>query len=78
MEYTYIPIGIKREFVSFGVDCDWKGKVVGLLEETVGQTVFSLTHIKGITLGPGEEVVGGASGMGVDRIGVVGYRASEG
>jgi hypothetical protein len=25
MEYTYIPIGIKRELVRFGVDCDWKG-----------------------------------------------------
>ena len=25
MEYTYIPTGIKREFVRFCVDCDWKG-----------------------------------------------------
>ena len=36
-----------------------------------GQTIFSLTHIEGITLGVGEEVdevAGGASGMGVDRI----------
>ena len=24
MEYTYIPIGIKRELVGFGVDCNWK------------------------------------------------------
>jgi len=34
-----------------------------------GLTVFSLTHIEGITLGAGEEVdevAGGASGMGVD------------
>ena len=23
MEYTYIPTGIKREFVRSGVDCDW-------------------------------------------------------
>ena len=41
-----------------------------------GQTIFSLTHIEGITLGAGEEVdkvAGGASGMGV-----VGDRASEG
>jgi hypothetical protein len=33
-----------------------------------GQTVFSLTHIEGITLGAGEEedeVVGGASGIQV-------------
>jgi hypothetical protein len=22
MEYTYIPTGIKREFIRFGVDCD--------------------------------------------------------
>ena len=32
-----------------------------------GQTVFSLSHIEGITLGAGEEVdefAGGASGMG--------------
>jgi hypothetical protein len=24
MEYTYIPIGIKKELVRSGVDCDWK------------------------------------------------------
>ena len=24
IEYTYIPTGIKRELVRFGVDCDWK------------------------------------------------------
>ena len=37
-----------------------------------GQTVSSLSHIEGITLGAGEEVdevAGGASGIGVDRIG---------
>ena len=46
-----------------------------------GQTISSLAHIKRITLGAGEEVdevVGGASGMGVDGIGEVGDRASEG
>ena len=46
-----------------------------------GQTVFSLTHIEGITLGTGEEVdevAGRASGMGMVRIGEVGDRASEG
>ena len=46
-----------------------------------GQTIFSLTHIEGIPLSAGEEVdevAGGASGMGVDRIGEVGNRASEG
>ena len=25
MEYTYVPTGIKREMVRFGVDCHWKG-----------------------------------------------------
>ena len=37
-----------------------------------GQTGFSLTHIEGITLVADEEVdevAGGASDMGVDRIG---------
>ena len=29
----YIPIGIERELVRFGVDCDRKGKLSGLLEE---------------------------------------------
>ena len=43
--------------------------------------VFGLSHIEGITLGAGEEVdevAGGAGGVGVDRIGEVGDRASEG
>ena len=42
---------------------------------------FYCTHIEGITLVAGEEVdevAGGASGMGVDGIGEVGDRASEG
>ena len=46
-----------------------------------GQTIFSLAHIEGITLGTGEEVdevAGGADGMGVDGIGEIGDRASEG
>ena len=46
-----------------------------------GQTISSLAHIEGITLGAGEvvdEVAGGAGGMGVDGIGEVGDRASEG
>ena len=46
-----------------------------------GQTIFSLTHIEGITLGAGEEVdevAGGASGMGVDGRGEIGDRGSEG
>ena len=48
---------------------------------SIGQTIFGLTQIEGITLGAGEEadeVAGGASGLGVDRIGEVGNRASEG
>ena len=43
-----------------------------------GQTISSLAHIEGITLGAGEEVdevAGGAGGMGVDGIGEVGDRA---
>jgi hypothetical protein len=39
-----------------------------------GQTIFSLIHIEGITLGAGEEVdevAGGASGMGADRMRLV-------
>jgi hypothetical protein len=45
-----------------------------------GQIIFSFTHIEGITLGTGEEVdevAGGASGMGLDRISEVGDRVSE-
>ena len=41
-----------------------------------GQTIFSFTHIEGISLGVGE-VAGGASSMGLDGIGEVGDRASE-
>ena len=32
------------------------------------QTIFSFTHIEGITLGACEEVSGGSSNIGVDRI----------
>ena len=45
-----------------------------------GQTVFSLSHIEGIRLGTGEEVdevAGGASGIGGDRIGEISDRASK-
>ena len=37
-----------------------------------GQTIFTLAHVEGITLGAGEEVdevAGGAGGMGMDGIG---------
>jgi hypothetical protein len=87
MEYMYIPTGIKRELVRSGVDCYWKRQVIGTVGRrpvaihSSGQTIFSLAHIEGITLGAGEEVdevAGGASGMSVDGIGEVGDRASEG
>ena len=45
------------------------------------QTVFSLSHIEGITLGASvevDEVAGGARGMDAGRVGEVGDRASEG
>ena len=42
-----------------------------------GQIVFSLSHIEGIKLGAGE-FAGGDSDMGLDRIGEIGDRASEG
>ena len=48
---------------------------------STGQTIFCLPHIEEITLDAGEkvdEVAGGASGMGVDTIGEVGDRTSEG
>ena len=43
-----------------------------------GQTIFGFTHIEGITLGTGEKVAVGASGMSVDRVGEVCDRAREG
>ena len=57
-----------------------RGKSSGLLAiHSSGQTISSLAHIEGITLGAGEEVdeVAGGAG-GVDGIGEVGDRASEG
>ena len=77
MEYMYIPTGIKWELVRSGVDCHWKGQVVGTIERrpvaihSSGQTTSSLAHIEGNTLSAGEEVdevAGGAGGMGVDGI----------
>jgi hypothetical protein len=47
----------------------------------VDKIFFCFTRIEGITLSAGEdvdEVTGGADGMGVDRIGEVGDRTSEG
>jgi hypothetical protein len=46
-----------------------------------GLTVFSFPHIEGITLSASEEVdevAGEATGMGEDRIDVIGDRTSEG
>ena len=48
---------------------------------SIGQTVFSLSHIEGITLGEGEDIdnfPGGAGGWDVGRICEAGDRASEG
>ena len=87
MEYPYIPTGTKGEMSRSGVDCHWKGQVVGTVGRRLvaihssGQTISSLAHIEGITLSAGEEVdevAGGAGGMGVDGIGEVGDRTSEG
>ena len=33
MEYTYIPTGIKREFVRYCMDCTERAKLLGLLEK---------------------------------------------
>ena len=29
--YEYVPIGIKRELIKFGGNCDWIGQVVGTI-----------------------------------------------
>ena len=50
-------------------------------DHSSGETIFSFTHIEGITLGAGEktdEVAGGMISMHVDRIDEVGDRTSEG
>ena len=47
-----------------GVDCHWNGQIVGIVRggmmaiHSSGQTIFSFTFIKGITLGA-DEVAGG-------------------
>ena len=57
MEYPYIPTGIKGEMVRSGMDCHRKGQVVGTVGRrpvaihSSGQTISSLAHIEGITLG---------------------------
>ena len=62
MEYPYIPTGIKGEMVRSGVDCHWKGQVIGTVGRrpvaihSSGETIYSLTHIEGITLSADEEV----------------------
>ena len=86
LEHTYIPTGIEREFVKFGISATGKVKLLGLLEKDWCPFILvdrlpSLFHIEGITLGAGEEVdevAGGAGGMDADGIGEIGDRASEG
>jgi hypothetical protein len=62
MKYTYIPTGIIRDFMSFGIDFDRKRYIVGIVGgepvaiHSSGQTVFSFPHLESITLGAGEEV----------------------
>ena len=57
MEYMYIPTGIKGEMVRSGMDCHRKGQVVGIVGRRLvaihssGQTISSLAHTEGITLG---------------------------
>ena len=67
--------------------CGQKGKVVWIVGggpmviHSSRQTDLSFSHIEIITLGADEEVdevAGGASSIGVDRIGEVDDRASEG
>ena len=45
MEYMYIPTGIKGEMVRSGVDCHWKGQVIG----TVGERPVAI-HSSGQTI----------------------------
>ena len=79
MKYIYIPTGV-------GVDCDWKGLIVEICRgmvtiHSIGQTVFSVTYMEGITVGVSEAIngiSGGAGDLSVDRIGEVDGRASEG
>jgi hypothetical protein len=58
--------------VRFGIDCDWKGKIVRFVGggpvaiHSTGQSAFSFSHIQSIILGAGE-VAGGANGMGMNR-----------
>ena len=70
-------MGIKRELVIFGVDCDRKKLIVRIVGggklaiPSCGQNIFVFTHIEGTELNAGEEVdnvATGTSGMGVDRI----------
>ena len=81
-----VHIHSNRNLKGFGVDCDRNGKLglyrgVPVAIRSSGETSFDFSQIETITLGPGEEVdevAGGASCMGVYRMGEVGDRASEG
>ena len=84
MKYTCIPTGIKMEVVKFGVDCDRKGQIIRIVG---GGHSFQWVHYflflqyRRYQKGAGKkvgEVAGRENGMGVDRIGEVGDRASKG
>ena len=59
------------------VSCNRKRQIFRIIIS--GQTIFSFCHIEGITLGGGEEIeiAEGASGMGINKIGEVGDKASK-
>ena len=67
----------------FGVDCNQKEQIVGIVGRGMvaihssGQNIFCFTHIEGFTLVT-DEIAGGRSGMGVNRIGEVCDRTGEG
>ena len=52
------------------VGCHWKGQVVGTVRRRLlaihssGQTISSLAHIEGITMGAGEGLAAGVYGAG--------------
>ena len=46
MEYTYISTGFKREMVRSGVDCHWKGQVVGTVQQFYIDSDTSIENIR--------------------------------
>ena len=68
--------------IGLGVNCNWNGQIIGTVHggsviiHSSGQTISisSFPHVENITLGAFEEiyeVVGIASGMGLDRTHVI-------